>query len=374
MHCSKITAIGALMVTAVAVSTIDTARADGGFNTSITGYGTVGGTFTSDGDYKYTHDVSEFKGAGSNFDVALDTRIGVQAVVDFSSSISVTVQELARRRGNEDFSLGTEWAFVQYAATSDLKLRLGRVVLATFLESDSRNVGYAQPWFNAPNDLYAAEPYFNVDGGQVLWHRNIGPVGIDLQAAYGSTSQTFSIQGSTLTESSKNVFNASLAVTYKDLLFRVAETKIPLPTTLPLGPTTVLNYVNHDKFISAAFQYDNGKALVMSEWVKRSENDAPILGIPLGSSTQWYAAGGWHFGKFLPLVMYEKYKSDTTLFSPEGNWSTVSADLRFDVARNIALKAEVSRPQVSNGFYIQNANYTSSQRVNVYSLGADFVF
>jgi hypothetical protein len=48
--------------------------------------------------------------------------------------------------------------------------------------------------------------------------------------------------------------------------------------------------------------------------------------------------------------------------------------MRYDIVRNIALKAEVSRPEEANGSYWVTADQASSARVNVYSIGADFVF
>ncbi len=113
--------------------------------TTFSGYGTLGGTFTSDTQFAYHHDGTEFSGAAEQFDIGLESRLGLQAVVDFGSGFSVTAQELIRQRGSSDFSLGTEWLYVQYATDPGLKLRLGRVVVGTFLMSDSRNVGCAAP-------------------------------------------------------------------------------------------------------------------------------------------------------------------------------------------------------------------------------------
>jgi hypothetical protein len=87
------------------------ARADNVINTSISGFGTVGGTFTSDGNYAYRHDVTEFVGATNTFDVGLESRLGVQAIVDFGSGFSVTAQEVARRRESTNFNLDTAWLY-----------------------------------------------------------------------------------------------------------------------------------------------------------------------------------------------------------------------------------------------------------------------
>ena len=93
------------------------------------------------------HNSTEYNGASSSLDVGLESRIGVQAVVTFDSHWSVTAQEEAKLRGTKNFDPGTEWLFVQYQPYSDLKVRVGRVVMPSFLYSDVINVGYAMPWF-----------------------------------------------------------------------------------------------------------------------------------------------------------------------------------------------------------------------------------
>ena len=167
------TAIGGSLLFAA----VNMAHADG-ITTSFSGYGTVGGAFTSDDNYQYYHDSTEYSGAGHTIDVGLETKLGVQAIVNFGSGFSVTAQEVARERGDDTFDLGTEWLYAQYSPDPDWKFRLGRVVLAAFLYSESRNVGYAAPWFNAPNEIYGAEPAQNLDGGQVVWHSQYGSVRI----------------------------------------------------------------------------------------------------------------------------------------------------------------------------------------------------
>src|SRR5581483_9600703 len=148
------------------------ARAD--ITTTISGFGTVGGSFTSNENYAYRHDASEFSGASNHFDVGLESRFGLQVKFDFGSGLSVTAQEVLRRRGDTDFDPGTEWAYLQYSPTSDWQVRLGRVVLPTFMYSDSRQVGFAQPWFRSPVEVYSQLPFDYLDGGQASWQKSLG--------------------------------------------------------------------------------------------------------------------------------------------------------------------------------------------------------
>jgi hypothetical protein len=345
--------------------------------TTVSGFGTVGGTFTSNSNYAFHHDASEFSGASNDFDIGLESRLGLQVRIDFGSGLSVTAQEVFRERESTSFDPGTEWFYAQYSPNSDWQIRLGRVVMAAFLYSDSRQVGYAMPWFRAPNEMYGALPFDYLDGGQVLWQKSLGQFTLSAEASYGTTSGLFALSATDVqTTNAHDVFNAAVSVEYQSLLLRVARTQLSSPTVLPLTPTFSLDYEGHDYFTAVGVQYDDGKALVIGEWSRTQQNEAPILNEPLSGSNQWYLAGGWHFGKFLPLVMYTKFNEQKSLVVPDQvTFGTWSAMLRYDVVTNVALKAEISRPQASNGaWWVSGSNPDPNARVNVYSVGADFVF
>jgi hypothetical protein len=255
-----------------------------------------------------------------------------------------------------------------------VQLRLGRVVLAAFLYSDSRQVGFAFPWLRSPVEVYSQLPFNYLDGGQVLWQKALGQFTLGVEASYGSTKGVFQSGGLSITSNSKDILNGAATVSYKDLLLRVALTSLNVPTSLPLSATTSVNYQLHETFTSVGGQYDNGKAVVIGEWARTKQNNAPLLNEPLAMSSQWYAAAGWRFGKFLPMAIYGHVKEEQSLLyapSQSGSWS---ASLRYDVVNNMALKAQVSRAQASNGQYWVTANTASNANVNVYSVGVDFVF
>jgi hypothetical protein len=372
MRCSRTTAVKAAW--AAILSMVGCAASADGITTSISGYGTVGGTFTSDGSNAYVHNSTEFSGASNSFDVGLDSRIGVQAVVSFDPQWSVTVQEEAKLRGNTAFDPGTEWLYAQYQPDSDVKLRLGRVVLPVFLVSDTIDVGYAVPWFHAPNDVYASEIFNYLDGGQALWQHTLGPLHLNVEISYGSNDATFSADGLSGTADSKSTFNAAASISWRNLLVRYAETDLRTAFSVALTTTTRLTVDLHDRFHCVGLEYDDGKAVVMSEWAKRDENNLPGLNEPLTREIVWYVAAGWRFGKFTPLVMRSTVDLGAALENPAVESSTWAASLRYDVVRNVDLKLQVTRPQAANGIYWVLANPASDKRVNVYSLGADFVF
>jgi hypothetical protein len=372
MHIGYETKTRVALGVALALAATTTVRAD--ITTTLSGFGTVGGTTTSDRNYSFRHDASEFTGASNQFDVALESRLGVQAKFDFGSGVSVTAQEVLRRRGSTDFSPGAEWLYAQYSPNSDLQVRVGRVVLATFLYSDSRQVGFAAPWFRSPVELYSQLPFDYLDGGQISWQKPLGQFVVSLQSSFGSTSGVFQAGPLTIQSHAQDLLNLAASVSYGDLLLRVAQTTLDVPTTLPLGPTTTVSYSLHETFLSVGGQYDNGRAVVIGEWAKTKQNDAPVLNEPLTASTQWYAAAGWRFGKFLPLAIYGNLKEQQGVLYPKSQYGSWSGSLRYDVASSVALKAEVSRAGAANPQYWITPNNASNAHVNVYSIGVDFVF
>jgi hypothetical protein len=136
-----------------------------------------------------------------------------------------------------------------------------------------------------------------------------------------------------------------------------------------------LDYEEHGTYLSAGGQYDNGHAVVVAEWVDARQGPAPVFNMPLTAAKAWYASAGWRFNKFLPLFTYGSTHEEQSILSTPYTKNSMSVNFRYDVVTNLALKAEVTRALGSDGLYFGSTNPTSSDpHVNVYSVGADFVF
>lgn len=361
-----------------------------GIQYRFSGYGTLAGTVTDQSDREFRTSMNQSKGVTDKLDLGADSRLGLQGVVDFGSGFTVVGQALAQRRrydgdvkSNRDFDIGLEWLFAQYSPTSNVDLRLGRVVLPAFMISDSRNVGYAQPWLRAPLDVYAHMPLSNLDGVQVNWRIPVGTAIITLQPSYGTAHSNISSGTVVIDADAKPAYSLNATLEWGDWLARVGQvrgtTGIENVSINPFLPA--LNYDMKDKFTSAGVQYDNGTAVVMGEFAQRRQNDVPLLGRPLAESDSWYLAGGWRFGKWLPMLAYSQTKDKLT----DVKTDATSVSLRYDLMTNVALKVQVSRYKAldSRAFVSaaqdntllggsKDADY--NDRVNVFSFGVDFVF
>jgi hypothetical protein len=288
--------IAVAVAVALALAATTAARAD--ITTTFSGFGTIGGSFTSDANYNYSHDASEFTKASNQFDIGLESRLGLQGRVDFGNDFSITAQEVFRERGSDVLNPGTEWLYVQYAPNSDLQVRMGRVVLPVFLYSESRQVGYATPWFRAAPEVYGAFPFDFVDGGQISWQHTFGQLTLALQGTTGNTNGTFEEGGLTFVVKAHDIFNESVSLTYGDLLLRVANTSFISPNSLQLSPTFTLDYQQHEKIVTAGAQYDNGHAMLIVEWVKTRENFLQVFNEPLTAATVCFRQACVTMGKW----------------------------------------------------------------------------
>lgn len=379
----------------------------------MSGYGSLVGTTTDNGDYQFRSSMNQSTGANHGMDFFVDSKLGLQGVANFDNGFSVTGQLLGQRKrdddsatSNNDFYVGFEWLYAQYSPTSNIDFRLGRVVLPAFMISDSRNVGYSQPWLRAPMSVYAGMPLSNLDGTQINWRIPMGSAIFTVQPSYGRSSYNLTGGPLVVKDRSEWVGGLNLTLEYGDWLVRVGQVRSHTPDQqLAFLPgATALTYDLKDKFTSLGLQYDNGKAVVMAEWTQRKMSRLPDngpaqwglidlgggytfenyyddtigSGKPLARSDAFYVAGGWRFGNILPMFAYGQ------TFDRLGGVKNreVSASLRYDFMTNVALKAQVTRFYARDGqpFVISatqtnalSADY-SSKKINVFSIGLDFVF
>jgi len=389
------------VVAAAALLATSAAQADeAGIQYKVSGFGTLAATAIDKSDLQLRTSLNQSRGADSTIDLGTDSRFGLQGVVTFGQGWSLTGQLLSIRRrvdsdldSNRDFDIGVEWLFAQYAVTSGLDLRLGRVVLPAFMISDSRNVGYSQPWLRAPLEVYGRMPLTTMDGIQANWRISAGAAIIGFQAGYGKGHTNISSGATVIDTPSDWVSSLSAQVEWSDWLLRVGQVRSALPFSSPLlaglGVTTPIEYTMRDTFTNLGLQYDNGQAIVLAEWASRKQNDMPmtqpalsglglfayqagLAGKPLAKEKMWYVGAGWRFGKLLPMVAHGSFKSDAA--TSQNDWTSTSISLRYDVANNVALKAQIGRHEAKDSSSFVTADPTDPRSVTSLAVGVDFVF
>jgi hypothetical protein len=145
LRAASLTAIALACMTSARAEDASSAAASPGMFT-LSGFGTLGMTHSSLDSADFTSTAFEPNGSGHSraYDFADDTKLGVQLIGRFTDKLSAVVQVVSEQRYDNTFTPQIEWANLKYAFTPDFSVRIGRIELPTFLNSDYRNVGYAR--------------------------------------------------------------------------------------------------------------------------------------------------------------------------------------------------------------------------------------
>jgi hypothetical protein len=379
---------------------------------SLSGFGTLGVVHSSEDLADFTSSVFKPSGAGygGSWSTVVDSLLGAQLTANITPKLSAVVQVIAEQNYDNTYTPHVEWANVKYLFTPDFSIRIGRTVLPTFFVSDSRDVGYANPWVRPPPEVYQLLPISNSDGVDISYRLHIGAVTDTLQGNYGQNNAALprgSAEGKHLWGLSNTAeygpFTVHLA--YQELHLTIASFDTLFNAFRQFGPQGVAIANEYDldnkplvtETIGAS--YDAGHYFVMGEWARANANSIFAVG------TAWYVSGGYRLGKFTPYLTYADVKSDrnsapgltlaalppnlagfaaglnaglNAILETNPDQSTVSVGSRWDFMRNVDLKLQIDHSRHGPGSSGELTNLQPSFRpggeVNLFTAMVDFVF
>ena len=396
----------------------------------FSGFGTIGAAHSNEQNADYVGSIFQPTGAGhtKSWSFGPDSKLGAQVNATFGDKLSAVVQVVAQHQYDNSWKPQLEWANVKYQVSSDVSVRLGRIALPQYLISESRFVGYANPWVHVPHEVYGVLSITSNDGVDVTWRTRFGNANNTLQAYYGtstaklSTGKVKSKPGWGINDSIE-IGSLTLRAGYSHLdldielsslgplfaglsQFAAGVGTVPAPAYQTAAAQAIAlqnKYKLNDMKLSAVAvgaSFDPGEWFLMSEFVAFKGDGF------LSDSRSWYVSGGYRFGSFTPYLTYSSTKArieneagisttgldptsaagaagltagiNATLYQFTGTQNSVSAGLRWDVMKNVALKAQIDRLHVgerSNGRLANvQPNFQAGGHINVVSLAADFVF
>ena len=407
----------AALVLAVGLPTA--ARADDPSMFSFSGYGTVGAAHSSNSNADYL--VDEFKPSGPghthtwSWDV--DTRLGAQLAFTPTSRLSAVAQVITQQRYDGSYQPVVEWANVKYQFTQDLSVRAGRIVLPIYMVTDSRRVGYANPWVRPPVEVYSLVPVTSVDGIDANYRMTFGSVVGTLQATYAQSDSHFPDASgfNPGTAEARHIVAvvatlergfATLRANYGRADLTIASFGQLFDAFRQFGPQGAgiadRFGVDHRKvdFVGLGATYDPGRWFATGEWARFDTHSV------LGAKTAWYVSGGHRFGGWTPYLTYARMKADSETTDPglslQGlppqaagtaaflnqtlngllglipSQHTLSAGVRWDFMRNAALKVQVDDVRVDSSsrgtFGNFQPGFAPGSTARIVSAVVDFVF
>jgi Gram-negative porin len=345
------------------------------------GFGSLGVSHSSQslGDYVMDSGIPKGAGLSENWSPANDTRIAGHLAAQFTPKFSAVLQVDSEYHTGNTYQPEVEFVNVKYAFTPDAFVRVGRLALPTFLESENRDIGYSYAWIHPPLEVYRQEPITHSDGADVNYRLQTGDVGNSIKAIYGR-SAIETIDFSTISNlSSKHLWGIFDTVEYGPTTIHVGYQERDTDSGYLL--TSQSGMLVKDSDLSVGVQYDPGDWFAMSEWIQR-ESTYKIDAM--------YVSGGYRVKKFTPYLTYSQNSPGSFLpgFPPpssEGirlakrSQSTVSLGVRWDFMKNTDLKLQYDQVKLSdnsNGFLanVPRNVILYGTTFHVISAVVDFVF
>lgn len=389
---------------------------------TLQGFGTLGLTRTSSNDVAFVRDLSQPKGAGTDWSSKVDSVLGVQANWMIAPEWSAVVQAMSRYRYDGSFVPQLTWAYLRYDPTPAVSLRAGRLGMEFLMLADSRWVGYSVLPVRPPGDYFWYLPFYEILGGDATFSQSLGEGMLKSKVFYGSAQDKLPLAGTQWNVDGSPMLGGYLEYQHGPWVIRGSYANIRFSRDLPLAQMAnvagaqMLNAAGSpvaaagsdmpvsptDAFFplsasDAAFLstqhkrthyyslgliYDEGPWLAQLMWNHvKQQNDA------MESSNGGYVLLGHRFGAVTPFIGHSRVHSSPGAQSPSLLVATMVADShsdqqtnfvggRWDVARNVALKAQWDAIRSGPGSIYPYRQETDrwSGKLDVFSLTLDFIF
>jgi hypothetical protein len=382
---------------------------------SLSGFGTLGVTHSSEHQADFSASNIRPTGAGytSAWSADVDSRIGVQAVANFTPRWSAVLQVISEQNYDGSYRPHAEWANVKFEVTPDFSVRAGRIVLPAFLVSDHQKVGYANPWVRPPVELYNLVPITNSDGVDASYRVRVGEFTSTVQGIYGGSRPGLPAGGGTAKAKDAKGVSYTGEVGAATVHVAYLRANVTLNATQPLfdafrqfgaqGIALADKYDTNDKpfsLLGIGGLYDPGGWFLTGEWGATDNHSA------FGKRTAWYASGGYRIGKFTPYLNYAQARARSNASDPGLSLAglppalagaaaglntglnavlgtipvqtTISVGGRWDFAKNLALKLQYNHIRIGAGSPGTLVNiqpgFQPGGKVDVFSATVDFVF
>lgn len=341
------------------------------------GFGSVGLSHSDQkqGDYVLDSSVPKGVGRSDEWTARNNSRAAIHVTANFTPTISAIFQVDSEYRNDGSFRPEIEWLNVKYAFTPNLFMRVGRIALPTFIDSENHDVGYSYVWVNPPVDLYHQLSIPSSDGIDIVYRSEIGESGNTFKVIYGKNTT----ERPTSVSTSKDMWGVFDTFEYGSATLHVSYQQRQSSTRNVLTNTSGDWTLNSD--LSIGGSYDPGEWFVISEWIQRRSN------FKIGAM---YVSGGYRINKFTPYLLYSQNSpgsflpgspapSAAAIDRANRSQSTTGVGLRWDFMRNYDFKIQydqVKLSNTSNGYLINVPAGTTLYGSKFYVISAvvDLVF
>lgn len=366
---------------------------------NLKGFGTVGIAHSDEANAQFVRDLSQPNGLSKGWSGKVDSLFGLQANLKLNANTEAVIQGLTRHRYDGSWRPELSWAFLRHDLSPDFTVRVGRMGIEFFMQSDSRLIGYANLTVRPPADYYGplVISYFDGIDASLTTDTGHGLIRGKLFAGYAAETTpfaeplTWNLHGSPTVGGHLDYINGPWQIRYGHAQVRFKHGQ-PLNELAGLDITSfapelaiVDRWAYYD---SIGFVYDEGNLQVHGQIGHIDYQSSVYEDTDLG-----YLIAGYRLGQITPYAGYSRVRSKaaglTTPMTPElaaiiagvtaqthADQHTITLGTRWDFVHNVALKAQLDlvRGKPDSLFSVRNETPGWDGRMNVFSLSLDFVF
>ncbi|MEH8015756.1 porin [Rheinheimera muenzenbergensis] len=297
--------------------------------------------FASVGVNHVSNDSGYFLATDSGLHYKSDSLFGFKFDFDVNDKVDASVQLLSR--GDNNWSNDVEWAYLSYAITPATKIRGGKLRLPLFIYSDFLDARFSLPWVRPPQEVYSVIPTSGYSGVELNYEQAVGDFNFTAQVYLGEAEPEELVSGATskLTQ----LRGTTLSLAGENLMLRVSYATADIDLTLGTGSAIPAGLYQGDaSFIGLGALYDDGSWLAVAEIV-RAEIDTQDM----SEISSVYLTLGRRFNDWMPYLTYARARNASDFPDVlaqqflEAKRQTLSVGLRWDLARGMSLKSELSR-------------------------------
>ena len=140
--------------------------------------------------------------------------------------ISFVTQLIAR--GRDDWNLEADWAYVNWQATEDFSINVGRVKLPVFLISEAYDVGVTYPWIAPPEEIYgfANVPFSAMTGFSLDYNHFFDETWINAKFFMGRDNMSIPTMGTTIPGEITRMYGAAFSFGTESLELRTSVSSV----------------------------------------------------------------------------------------------------------------------------------------------------
>lgn len=354
---------------------------------TINGFASIKAGMTMDSD-------EQLYGYSDDLDFKNESLMAIQVRSDLGDKLSVTAQLMGR--GNEDFDIGFEWAFMSYQLNDNTTINAGRLRAPFYKYSEYMDVGYAYDWSRVPRSVYGLG-FNNIEGISVYRTDVIGGFDSSLMAMYGGYNGTTGLGDGKLDsfvgaswELSRNWYNFRVAYFTADvsLIFANQEVNGLLGAMNANGLADLASAIDFDEdtgsFFGVGAGIDRENLVIVAEF-----NQTKVDNTFFANRDNYFISIAYRLGSITPYVSHEWERHDDKpeIYQPYQNLAatplaplyfgavaTVQSQAREADTLNVGLRYDFHPSAAFKLQYTSQKNKLTDDRTGLLVAGVDLVF